>query len=418
MEGGGKNMLKIERSRNDGKVVLSKRWEYNNVVRGKLDSSADSHPDTEGVKSILERKETFLDEVSEEETKLEIFLGELGLSKKKIVKSRSKKVVKAHSTSSAQSNLTTSKIAQKFSKSEIKKALSTSGTTVSGGVAQGKRRRVKSLRDLGEKVDEGRSASMDDLKEVAHLVKGIWLGIEEQESELTKAKSELEKNLARAKMEALKQVRLGHHLMLMGYSQEEVDTIKADTCVEEEEEEAEVLGVMDGLDGVSPQTVLDNQGDDVKLPEGGSKKVASEMSLRINDLESRLATKRETSKALLSVRAGLQAKLDASRARGYHALICNQEFVGQFDRIKEANENIVDQYVKVYDDLNGRVARLKAKRDQAIACTKKTEAKERSGGSRTVVKAPLVQGDIVSLSDHIRELKSDISRIQEHEMRI
>ncbi|KAF6145308.1 hypothetical protein GIB67_017019 [Kingdonia uniflora] len=172
-----------------------------------------------------------------------------------------------------------------------------------------------------KKVVEGQSASMDDLKEVeerarlailqgkedmsqmvVRLVKGIWLGIEEQESKLKKAKSELEINLARAKTEALKEVRqlkaahaiiisqlqaeakanldetveehdrLGHQLMLKGYSQEEVDAIKADTYVEEDEEEAEVLGVIDGLDGISPQTVLDNQGDDAELLEGGSEK--------------------------------------------------------------------------------------------------------------------------------------------------
>ncbi|KAF6152976.1 hypothetical protein GIB67_021581 [Kingdonia uniflora] len=90
--------------------------------------------------------------------------------------------------------------------------------------------------------------------------------------------------------------RLGHHLMINGYSREEVDAIKADTYVEEEDEEAEVLGV---VDGVSPQTVLDNQGDDVELPEGGSEKVVREMNLRINDLESELAMERETSKAML-----------------------------------------------------------------------------------------------------------------------
>ncbi|KAF6150378.1 hypothetical protein GIB67_034077 [Kingdonia uniflora] len=100
--------------------------------------------------------------------------------------------------SSAQPTLTTNKIAQKFFKRQIKKAFSASGTTVSGEVAQGKRRRVEPLGNSGDKVVEGRSASMDDLKEVkeraklvilqgkedtsqmvARLVKGIWLGIEE-----------------------------------------------------------------------------------------------------------------------------------------------------------------------------------------------------------------------------------------------
>ncbi|KAF6148158.1 hypothetical protein GIB67_011933 [Kingdonia uniflora] len=64
------------------------------------------------------------------------------------------------------------------------------------------------------------------------------------------------------------------------------------------------------------------------------------------------------------------------------------------------------------DGLNERVARLKDERDQAIARAKKAKARERSGGSRTMIKAPLVQGDVVSLLSHIREPESDVSRIQ------
>ncbi|KAF6134703.1 hypothetical protein GIB67_002104 [Kingdonia uniflora] len=457
------------------KGLGSHRWEYNGAVVGKLDSTADSHPDTEGrnspvesifkmgrssvnevltsgrtnesnsegeegleqfhsflgVMSTVERKESLLDKVAEEETELKLVLGELGLSRKKRVES-----------SSAQPNLTTSKIAQK-------KALPASGTTEGGEVVKGKGRRVEPLEDSGEKVAEGRSASVDDLKEVARLVKRIWLGIEEHESELKKAKSELEKNLARAKTESLKEVgqlkaarvvaigqlqveakdnlddmaeerdRQGCHLMLKGYSQEEVDAIKADTNVEEE---AEVLGVMDGLDGVSPQTVLDNRGDDVELPEVGSEKVVREMSLRIKDIESGLARERETSKALLSARAKLQ-----------------------FDRMKEVSENRDDQYVNEYfrleklnqavsdlsrlveekdsginkgledlseatecDDLNERVARLKAENDQDIACTKKAEAREHSGGIIT-------EGNAQKGNTNLRECqhKLDASLIRE-----
>ncbi|KAF6141587.1 hypothetical protein GIB67_023759 [Kingdonia uniflora] len=102
------------------------------------------------------------------------------------------------------------------------------------------------------------------------------------------------------------------------------------------------------LDGVSPQIVLDNQGDDVELPEDGSEKVVKEMSLRINHLESGLARELETSKALLSVQAELQVELDASRTCEDHALMCNQEFVEYFDRMKEVNENSEHRFVKVY----------------------------------------------------------------------
>ncbi|KAF6156519.1 hypothetical protein GIB67_011320 [Kingdonia uniflora] len=252
-----------------------------------------------GVNSTVERKKSLLDEVAEEEIELKLVLGELGLSRKKRVESRSKKVAKAQSTSSAQPNLTTSKIAHKFPKRQIKKALPASGITVSGEVAQGKRRRVEPLGGSGEKVAEGRSISVDDLKEVVERARlailqgkedtsqmGIWLDIEERESDLKKLQVGAKANLDEMVEERDK---LGRHLMLKGYSQEEVNAIKADTYVEEEEEEAEVLGVLDGLDGVSPQMVLDNQRDDIELPEGGSEKVVREMSLRINDLESGLA---------------------------------------------------------------------------------------------------------------------------------
>ncbi|KAF6140457.1 hypothetical protein GIB67_014380 [Kingdonia uniflora] len=163
------------------------------------------------------------------------------------------------------------------------KSLPTPGATKSGEIAKEKRRMVESS---GEKVAEVRFALMDDLREVeerarlvalrgeedtskmfVRLVKGIWLSIEEDKSELKKAKSELEKDLARAKTEAIKEVRqlkdshvvaigqlqveakanldeivkecdrLGRHLMLKGYSEEEVDAIKANTYVEEGEDE-------------------------------------------------------------------------------------------------------------------------------------------------------------------------------------
>ncbi|KAF6165554.1 hypothetical protein GIB67_006444 [Kingdonia uniflora] len=240
----------------------------------------------QSVKSTVERKEPLLDEVSEEETELELALGELA-----------------------------------------------SGITGSGEVAQGKRKRVEPLGGSGEKVAEEQSVSGDNLKEVEErarsailqgkedtnhmvscLIKGIWLSIEEQESELKKAKSKLEKNLARAKTDALKEVKQLKAAHVVAISQlqveEEVDAIKADTYAEEEEDEAEVLRVMDGLDGVSPQTVLDNQRDDVVFLVDGSEKIVKETSFRINDLESGLAREIETSKALLSTQTELQVTFE------------------------------------------------------------------------------------------------------------
>ncbi|KAF6168187.1 hypothetical protein GIB67_011572, partial [Kingdonia uniflora] len=128
------------------------------------------------------------------------------------------------------------------------------------------------------------------------------------------------------------------HLMLKGYSEEEVDAIKADTYVEEgDDEEVEVAGVMDGLDSVSHQMVLDNQGDDIKLPEGDNEKV----------------------------------ELDSAHSREDDVLECNREFAKELDRIREANENKEDQHVKVHfklveetqavSDLNHKVKEKDAK---------------------------------------------------------
>ncbi|KAF6161604.1 hypothetical protein GIB67_009483 [Kingdonia uniflora] len=447
---------------------------------------------------------------------------------------------------SAQPNpIKPSKIALKYPKKRMLKALPAFITTGSGEVAKDKRRRIEPSEESGEKVTEGQSVAVDNLKEVeerarlavlhgekdtskmvAHLIKGIWLGIEEEKIRQLKAShavviSQLQvETKANLDEMAEEHDRLGRHLMLKGYSEEEVDAIKADTYAEEEdEEEAEAVGTVDGLDGISRQTVLDNQGDDVDLPEGGSEKAVREMSLRINDLESGLARERETSKALLSAQAELQVELHSSRSREDDILMCNREFAEQFDRMKDANENREDQYVKMHfklvevsqavfdltlqaeekdveinkglkelaevterteklqcrvdalavkgkckneleqmrqklvkkddemrvalenlsaseaaaehlkialpakdmefremqrrcNDLNKRVARLKAELAQAIARAKKVEARKLSGINRIEVKTPLVRGDVVSLSGRIRELESDISRIQ------
>ncbi|KAF6154855.1 hypothetical protein GIB67_033884 [Kingdonia uniflora] len=243
------------------------------------------------MKSTVERKKPLLDEVVEEETELELVLGELGLRRKRKVESKSKKVAKAHST--RQNN-------PKVPEETDKKALSASGTAIS----------VDDLKEVEERARLAILQGKEDTSQmVARLVKGIWLSIEEQESELKKV--EAKANLDETTEEC---DRLGRHLMLKGYSQEEVDAIKTDTYAEEEEEEAEMLKVIDGLNGVSPQTVLDNQGDDVELPVDGSENV----------------------------------ELDASRVCEDHTLMCNRKFTEQFDKVKEVNENREDQYIKTY----------------------------------------------------------------------
>ncbi|KAF6154419.1 hypothetical protein GIB67_028311 [Kingdonia uniflora] len=299
----------------------------------------------QSVKSTVEKKESLLDEVVEEETELELVLEGLSLSRKKKVDSRSNKVRKAQSTRSmagvddgkrqvsgeeVQTNLSktpgtgslaqlnpvkSSKVAQKYLKKQMLKALPASGTTRSGEVTKDKRK-VKPSEESGEKVAKGRSASVDDLKEVEErarlaalqgeedtskmvprLVKGIWLGGQVAEG-FSCHGDWLAADGDKGHLDEMAEEcnRLGHHLILKGYSEEEVDTIKADTYIkEEDEEEAEAVGIADGLDGVSRQTIV------------------REMSLRINDLESGLYRERETFKSLLSAQAELQAVSDLTR---------------------------------------------------------------------------------------------------------
>ncbi|KAF6177140.1 hypothetical protein GIB67_025477 [Kingdonia uniflora] len=289
----------------------------------------------QSMKSTVERKESLLDEVAEEETELELVFEGLSLrvdeGKRQVSgeEARTNLSKTPRTSSSAQPNpVKPSMIALKYLKKRMLKALPASGTNGSGEVTKDKRR-VEPSGESGEKVVEGRSAIVDDLKEVverarlaaflgeedtskmvAHLVKGIWLSIEEEKSKLKKANVELEKELARSRTDALKEVRqlkashavaigqlqvetkanlneiveerdrLGRHLIMKGYSEEEVDAIKAGTyTMEEDEEEAEAVGIVDGLDGVFHQTVLNNQGDGIELPEGGSEKV------EVNDSE-------------------------------------------------------------------------------------------------------------------------------------
>ncbi|KAF6162751.1 hypothetical protein GIB67_029020 [Kingdonia uniflora] len=257
-----------------------------------------------GVKSNVERKESLLDKVAEEETKLKLVLKGLSLSRKKMVDSRSNKVQSTRSMtsvdegkrqlsgkeaqnnfsktlgtgSSAQSNpVKPNKVALEYPKKWMLKALPASGTSGSGEVVKDKRRRVEPFGESGEKVEEGRSAMVDDLKEVeewtrlvvlygeedaskmvAHLAKGIWLGIEEEKIRQLRAShavaiGQLEVETMANFDEMVEECdRLRHYLMLKGYFEDEVDAIKADTYAEEEdEEEAEAVGIVDDLDGIS-----------------------------------------------------------------------------------------------------------------------------------------------------------------------
>ncbi|KAF6161198.1 hypothetical protein GIB67_007839 [Kingdonia uniflora] len=457
----------------------------------------------QSVKSLVKRKESLLDEVAEE-AELKFVLEGLGLSRKRRVDSRSKMVQKAQSTWSmvgtedgkkqatggeGQTNLAktpgidisvqpkpfkSSKIAQKYPKKWMLKALLTSGTTGSGKVAKEKMRRVEPSGESGDKVIEGQSAAVDDLKEVKEwarlaalhgeedtskmvslLVKGIRLGIEEEKFELMKEKIELEKKLARVRTDALKKAeqlgalksshavaisqlqvearanldkmveerdRLRGHLMVKGYYEEEVNAIKADTYVEEgDDEEVEVVGVMDVLDGVSHQTVLDNQGDDTELPEGDNEKALREMSLKIKDLETGLAREIKISSALLSAQAKLQVELDSARSCEDDVLECNREFIEELDRMREANENREDQHVKVHfklvevtqadSDLNHKVE----EKDAEIGKGMKELAEMTEHTAKLQIRVDALMGHVQRGNVHLRECqqKLDVALIRE-----
>ncbi|KAF6150354.1 hypothetical protein GIB67_034053, partial [Kingdonia uniflora] len=224
-----------------------------------------------------------------------------------------------------------SKLAQMFPKKQMLNHPLTSSTTGSGKVAEKpKRRRVKPYEKSGVKTVEDRPAIKYDWKVVEEKAR-----VEEEKADLRKMKVELERNVTRLKadmskegkrLEALKasQVveinnlkaearvnfeevvaerdRLVHHLMSKGYSEDEVDAIRADTYVEEEDEEVEddVAGVVDGLDGVPSQTVKDNQEDENEHLEGENVKECEDLRPRLKDLVTELAKERYTSVSLLS----------------------------------------------------------------------------------------------------------------------
>ncbi|KAF6169535.1 hypothetical protein GIB67_018902 [Kingdonia uniflora] len=226
--------------------ALRELYKANVTIGGRLGNCIEFAVDSKnaviaGVKSKVEKTKSLL-------------VG-LGLSRKKRVDSRSNKAQKDQSSmsmagvdegkrqvsgeeaqtnfsrtpgdgSSAQPNpFKPSKITLKYLKKWMLKALPASGTTGSGEVAKDKRGRVKPSGESGEKVAEGRSAMVDDLKEVgeraklavlhgeedaskmvARLIKGIWLGIEEEKCKLKKTNIKVEKELAQSRTDALKEV--------------------------------------------------------------------------------------------------------------------------------------------------------------------------------------------------------------------
>ncbi|KAF6139234.1 hypothetical protein GIB67_007981 [Kingdonia uniflora] len=271
--------------------------------------------------------------------------------------------------------------------------------------------RVEPLGGSGEKVAEGRSVLGDDLKEVEERARlAILQGKEDTNHMVAKEMSlrinNLESGLAR-------EIKTSKALLS---TQAELQVV-SDLTRQVEENDSGIKKGLDDLSEITECTENLQRQVDVLTMKG---KPADMAQYRIQALE---RTEELCQFDLNSCRIELE------RMR--------QKFIGKDDELRVARENLsasvaaaehlqtalpakdmeFREMQRRCDGLNERVARLKAERDQAITRAKKVEARERSGGSRTVIKAPLVQGDVVSLTSRIRDLESDVSRIQRHVQR-
>ncbi|KAF6163482.1 hypothetical protein GIB67_029331, partial [Kingdonia uniflora] len=150
-------------------------------------------------------------------------------------------------------------------------------------------------------VEMSASTQLELSKMAARLLKGICLGIEEGKGELKNGKVELKKKVARLKSDMVLE---GKRLDVAkagqeGYSKAEVKAIMDGTYVKEDEVEKNIPGVVGGLDGVSPRTELENQGED-------NEKELKEMCLRITELDNELAKEKDASASLLTSQVELQ----------------------------------------------------------------------------------------------------------------
>ncbi|KAF6151309.1 hypothetical protein GIB67_040582, partial [Kingdonia uniflora] len=316
-----------------------------------------------GLKSQVTRKESLLDTITQEKTELVAVLEDFGISRKKRVNSRVNKVQKYQST-----RLMTRKWRGRGKKERVEPEMSGVKVVEDQPVVEDDWKDVEEKARLAALHGEEETSRM-----AARLMKGICLGVEEERVELKRKKVKLEKNAAQLKsdlskegkrLEALKasQVvkinklqaeakvdleevvaerdRLGRHLMSKGYSEDEVDAIRADTYMkEDEDEEIEdvAIGIVDGLDGVSLQTVKYNQGDHKERPELENKEELKDIRLRIKDLEVELSLERETLTSLLSSPAELQVELELARLREDGTRQFNQEFTERRIKIEKIN---------------------------------------------------------------------------------
>ncbi|KAF6149650.1 hypothetical protein GIB67_017383 [Kingdonia uniflora] len=168
-----------------------------------------------------------------------------------------------------QESTTSSKLSHKFPKKRVVMRGSASGTTGSDEIEGD----VKKMR-----VDPPAK-----LIRAARLLKGICLKIEDEKAELENRKVELEKKVARLKSDLvwegrrLDYVKAAQEAQICERTEEAQKNLdKVGTYVEGDEVEGDVIGVVGELDGVSPQTELENQGDDNENPENDNEKATED----------------------------------------------------------------------------------------------------------------------------------------------
>ncbi|KAF6156432.1 hypothetical protein GIB67_009090 [Kingdonia uniflora] len=372
-----------------------------------------------GPKSQVERKESLLDKVILEDTKLEVVLEDLSINRKKRVNSRIEKVLKSQ---------------------QPLKRVAVAGNSGSGTATEKvKKRRVEPFEVSCGKVVENKPNVEDNWKEVAEkarlavlreegekrkmaarLMKGICLRVEEEIVEQKRKMIELDRNVARLKNDLSKE---GKRLeALRDYQVVEISRL-ANTYVEEEDEEFEddAAGVVDGLDCVSLQMARNNKGDDIERLETETEKELRDIHLIIIDLEVELAKGRETLVSLLFLQAELR---ELGRLK--------KKLADKDNNIKGASDDltapelVAEQLITAFsakdvefwavqrrcNKLNERVAYLKAELGQVNLHARNAEVGECSKRMKNDDRASLVQSDVVSLSARIRELEGDIAQIQ------
>ncbi|KAF6150823.1 hypothetical protein GIB67_020906 [Kingdonia uniflora] len=200
---------------------------------------------------------------------------------------------------------TSSKLAQAFPKMRMLKCGSTSGTTGGGEVEGGAKRRSEEdeLKVVEDKAKPTVCNGEEEMSKMAtRLMKGIRFGVEEEKAELLKGKAKLEKKVA-------------HQKAILAKEGKQLEALKASQEVE-----------------INELTV--------EARKNVRKVEVKELRLRIKDLENELAKEKDASASLLSSQVELQSEEVVPQ--------CNQEFVVEFDRMKETNEDREDQHVNVH----------------------------------------------------------------------